>query len=124
MLRCFLQEYRKWYLRYSCPENNFHYKVGKSIVSALLFILSYFLSFEITKSFTKLYYGVPLLFCNPFQFETKKKKERNFCTYDDFAVTGIKILECKTIVSATCDTLAVKAMTKYLVREKCTYDVN
>ena len=40
--------------------------IFKSIVSAFLFILSYFLSSEILKSFTKLNHSVSLSFCNPF----------------------------------------------------------
>ncbi len=92
------------------------------------FILSYFLSSEITKSFTKLNYGVSLSFCNPFQFETKKninieKGKQTFALTMVLQLQTSTFCECKTIVSATCNTLAEIAVTKY-AKKKDTYDIN
>ncbi len=70
-----------------------------------------------TKYFTKLNYGVSLLFFNPFQLETQNINIEN--GKQTFALTIVLRLpvstfcDCKTIVSAICDTLVVIEMTIY-----------
>ncbi len=59
------------------------------IVSAFLFILSYFLSSELTKSLTKLNNGISLSFYNPFQFETQKYYHHGEKRKQIFAITMV-----------------------------------